>query len=188
MNHATLSLHEITPADPDYDFVENLLHSAFPEEERRPDAAQRHNSLHNDAFHTLLATCGGKPCGLLAYWGFGSFRYVEHFAVDSSSRNGGIGARLLQTFMAASPLPVVLEVEPENLSETAARRIGFYRRNGFNLWSTPYLQPPYRNGGETLVLSLMATGGLDETTDFHLVKNTIHRNVYGKTNQGQNGD
>ena len=72
-----------------------------------------------------------------------------------------------------------LEVEyPEN--ETSRRRIEFYKRAGLRVWETQkYVQPPYRKGGESLPLLLMATDGLEESSDFPKVMSVIHSNVYG---------
>lgn len=174
-----ISLKEINAQSPDYPFVESLLHSAFPEEERRPDAAQRHNTIEEPAFHTLLVSLDGQPAGLLTYWNFGTFRYGEHFAIADNMRCGGIGARVLRAFIASAPTPVVLEVESAGSNYMADRRIGFYERNGLRLWDdVPYLQPPYRPGGEHFPLRLMATPDLDPSSAPEVIA-IIHRRVYG---------
>lgn len=170
---------EINAESAEYPFVERLLHSAFPAQERRPDAAQRHNTLHERAFHTLLVSLDGQPAGMLTYWDFGTFRYGEHFAIADDMRCGGIGGRVLKAFIDSAPTPVVLEVEPAGSNDMAARRIAFYERHSLHLWAdVPYLQPPYRQDGEWFPLRLMATQDLDPALAPDVIK-TIHRHVYG---------
>ena len=104
--------------------------------------------------------------------------YVEHFAVCPGMRNRGYGRKVLGMLRSRLRTPVVLEVERPD-SELAARRIAFYRRNGFTLWESDYVQPPYRPGGDAVPMRLMVCGALCEADDFASVKETIHREVYG---------
>ena len=73
--------------------------------------------------------------------------------------------------------PLVLEVEmPDN--ELAQRRIGFYQRQGFQLWDEcPYEQPPYHPEDESLPMYLMVHGPLTPEA-FPAVCTLIHREVY----------
>ena len=69
----------------------------------------------------------------------------------------------------------------EPTEEMARRRIGFYQRHGFQLWESPYLQPPYRAGDDLLPMQLMAWGALREKEAFDEVKQTLYREVYHYT-------
>lgn len=164
----------------DYRFVEQLLHSAFPEEERRSDAEQRVNTDQKSNFHCLTIYHDNALVGVITYWQLCHFRYVEHFAIAPDKRNGGIGAKALKAFVQLSSEPVVLEVEPPEMSLIARRRIEFYRRCGFLLWQAEYMQPPYRKDGASLPLKLMATASLQESHDYENVRSMIHCHVYGK--------
>jgi len=113
---------------------------------------------------------------LLTYWDFPECIYVEHLAVDASVRRQGYGGRMLQA-LKEEGRPIVLEVE---LLETdiARRRIAFYERNGFRLWtSRNYQQPPYRQGDSPIAMRLMAWGNLPESR-FEEVVRRIYREVY----------
>lgn len=68
---------EINCHSAEYLFVESLLHSAFPEDERRDDDEQRRYTLDEDKFHTLLVSLDDEPVGLLTYWQFNGYRYIE---------------------------------------------------------------------------------------------------------------
>lgn len=107
------------------------------------------------------------------------FFYIEHFATLPHLRGKGIGASALKAFASvAQDRPIVLEVEPPQ-TETARRRVGFYRRAGFELLEIPYMQPPYRPGGEEVPLCLMSTDAAYALSHSARVVATLHREVYG---------
>ena len=158
--------------------MEKLLTSAFPEEEYRDLTEMREFTTCRQKFHNNMIYDGNTFIGLITYWDFGSFYYVEHFATLPEMRNRGYGKAVLQNMKELLRLPIVLEVELP-AEEMARRRIGFYSRQGFKLWKHEYMQPPYRPGGESLPMLLMASGDLDEEKDFEAIEKTIHREVYG---------
>lgn len=174
-----MEILEITTGHPAYSFVERLLVDSFPEDERRDLSAQRHNTDSNPLMYCCVIIDNDVYAGLLTFWDFGDFRYVEHFATAPAARNRGLGARAMERFLEQSDKPVVLEVElPED--DLSRRRIGFYSRLGFDLWTGyDYVQPPYREGGGPLGMLLMASGGLDPAECFVKVVKTLHGNVYG---------
>ena len=69
-------------------FAEKLFESAFPEEERPPF---RSLEDRDERFHFLVATIDDEPLGILTYWVFEEFVYIEHFAIDKEFRNQGLG-------------------------------------------------------------------------------------------------
>ena len=103
---------------------------------------------------------------------------MEHFAIDASARNGGIGGESMKQFMALCDTPVVLEVEIPT-EEMSKRRIGFYERLGYVLDNHVYFQPPYRPGEPSLEMRLMTHGKIDLSKSFEDVKNNLYRYVYG---------
>ena len=172
-------LQEIETDHPLYPFIEDLLHTAFPEDERRDDEMQRWNTDYEEKFHCLLTKKKEEPIGLLTYWEFDTFIYIEHLATEAILRGKGFGEKALQTFLDThSPKPVVLEVEHPT-DEMSTRRIGFYKRCGLNLLICDYKQPPYRKGDEWLPMYLMATPDLSLKEDYTHIKQTIYSKVYG---------
>lgn len=174
-----ITIRDINTDDSHYPWVEALMLDAFPEDERRDTAAQRANVDSNPCFHCCLAEDDGRPIGLFCYWDFGSFCYCEHFATDPFLRNRGYGSQVLRSAIERIGRPLVLEVEmpADNMSR---RRIGFYRRHGLHLWEdVEYVQPPYRDGGNSLPMMLMATDGLDAGRDALWIRCNLYRHVYG---------
>lgn len=164
---------------PHYPFVEDLFVTAFPENERRPLEKQRTHIDSHPRFSCLLVSEDERPVGFITVWDFGSFRYGEHFAIDPTLRNGGFGARTVQALLSQNDRPFVLEVELPD-TELSRRRIGFYERQGFRVWTKDYVQPPYREGDEPLPMYLMiASDGKSGALDTDEVVRTIHREVYG---------
>lgn len=175
-----IQISDIKTTHPRYNFVESLLHSAFPVEERRDDAQQRKYTNHNPKFHCGLLTESGTPIGLITYWDFTDFVYIEHLAIHESMRNTGYGGQALKEFMHQINRPVVLEVEmPRIKGDITHRRIAFYRRHGFSLRKMAYKQPPYREGDEWLPMKLMSSRKFKWLKMADIVRNTIYREVYG---------
>lgn len=160
-----------------YHYIEKLLVEAFPSEEYRPLNIQRQYVENKENFHCLLIQEEEKPIGLLTYWEFHTFCYIEHFAIDTRKRNKGLGEQAIRTICEKLDCPIVLEVEMPN-NEISNRRIRFYQRQGFNLWDYEYKQPPYKTGDSYLPMLLMAHGGIKKEDYFEKVKETIYKEVY----------
>lgn len=163
-----------------YAFVEELMYTAFPEQERRDTPQQRDYSDNNPIFHSNIILEEEKPIGMISYWNMDGFYYIEHFAIDPALRNGGYGKCVLETIKEQLQKAIVLEVEEPN-EEMSMRRINFYKRLGFTLHENPYVQPPYRKGDDELPMLLMTYGDINMEKEFENIRNTIYKEVYGKT-------
>lgn len=163
----------------EYAFVEELMHSAFPPEERRDDSQQREYSDSHPLFFNNIIREEDKPVGMISYWNMGDFFYIEHFAIDPNLRNGGYGKRVLEVMKEKLQGPIVLEVE-KPVDEMSTRRINFYQRLEFTLYERPYMQPPYRKGDSGLPMFLMTCGDIDMDKNFEKVRDTLYKEVYGQ--------
>lgn len=173
-----IRFQRITTADTAlYNYMEQLMIQSFPPEEYRALEELRTYTDTKAEFHNNIILQDNIPVGLITYWDFGTFAYVEHFAIDPAMRNGGCGKQALNHLCQALASPIVLEVE-EPVEEMAQRRINFYRRQGFALWEKPYLQPPYKPGDGFLPMLIMAYGDVHCDTDFEHIKKQIYREVY----------
>lgn len=177
-----LTLKKIQTNEKEYPFVEELLHTSFPIEERRDDEAQRYNTDHNPKFTCYLIADeeeGEKTLvGLVTVWNLGTFHYGEHLATSPALRNKGYGKQIMQRLRELYPGTFILEVERPT-DEMAIRRIGFYQRCGFSLCEKEYMQPSYREGGQEVPLYLMYAGIENIDSQFEYIRDTIHREVYG---------
>lgn len=165
-------------SDPLLDLIAVTYNDSFPAGERR-DFALLRDLLKDDPRFVVYALLREEVyVGFITGWLFDGFTYVEHFAIDASARNGGIGAGAMKQFLAFCGTPVVLEVEMP-ADEISIRRVGFYERLGFVLDNHVYHQPPYRAGDDWLEMRLMTKGDLDLAYSFEQVKDCIHQHVYG---------
>lgn len=140
----------------------NLYVDSFPESERR-DRSRLLSMIDGNQCMNLCSIIddGGEVAGLLVYWDFDRFIYLEHFAIFPSMRNHGIGRKLLEHLFSKTDKVIFLEAEPDD-TEMAKRRIGFYCRNGFEVVKKDYVQPSYVTDGEELPLWVLAHGQTDD--------------------------
>lgn len=173
-----IAFQRITTSDASlYAYMEQLIVSSFPPEEYRSLEELRTYADHKTHFHCNVILHQDTPVGLITYWDFTDFCYVEHFAISPALRNTGHGKEALGHICQTTNKPVILEVEaPEEA--LAIRRINFYKRNGFTLWEKPYMQPPYKTGDPYLPMLLMVHGNLDCGKEFENVKQRIYQEVY----------
>ncbi|TWV15506.1 GNAT family N-acetyltransferase [Bacteroidaceae bacterium HV4-6-C5C] len=161
-----------------YEYIERLIIESFPAEEYRELDELRDYTRTKSIFYNNLIIDRQNPVGMVSYWTFDRFYYIEHFAIDPKQRNEGYGKQAISHLKDIFDRPIVLEVEPPTL-EISKRRIGFYKRQGFTLWDTPYQQPPYRLDGDFLPMQLMVSGMLSCEKDYPGVKTCLYNNVYG---------
>lgn len=131
-----------------------LYEAAFPLEERRSITGQK-RIMEIDEYHFDVILMDKAMAGILLWWGFKEFTFIEHFATVADLRGKGYGNRILREFMETQKRIVVLEVEPP-VDELKKRRVDFYRKLGFVLNSHFYVQPPMQEGSGPLQLNLMS--------------------------------
>lgn len=162
-------------ANPIPEKVINIYLQSFPQEERRPVENLGEQIADGRIILHIAVEENGDILGMLTSWDFGTFCYIEHFAIDSARRNGGLGSRILEYFCnKICQRPVLLEVEPDGTSPEAQRRIDFYRRNGFEIIDKTYIQPAYTQSQPSLPLWLMSTTPIDTVS----ATITLHSEVY----------
>lgn len=154
-----------------------IMEYSFPRDERR-DFEDHLNEFRNPRFHSLVHTQNGKIAGFMNYWQLTDFVYLEHFATARELRGQGLGSALMDVLRETVKHPIILEVEPPELSETAIRRIGFYNRLGFHLNEYEYYQPPYHEGEPPVPLMIMSSPAPLLKDEFNKVKMSLYREAY----------
>ncbi|WP_334073579.1 MULTISPECIES: GNAT family N-acetyltransferase [Paenibacillus] len=160
-----------------FDQIFAIMEASFPESERRTYAGQQ--ELLADPHYRLITETNdhNRVIAFMAIWEFPSFRFVEHIAVDSAIRGGGLGKKLMTAYIGESFKPILLEVEPPD-TELAGRRIGFYERLGFHLNPFEYVQPPLQEGQPDLPLKIMSYPEPLAEAAFNLYKDVLYEKVY----------
>lgn len=132
------------------DLLELYL-GAFPEEERR-DSSSLADILGVAAMYFSAVIAGDELSGMVVYWKFDRYLYIEHLAVMPEKRCKGIGRHVLQILQNEGN-PVLLEVEIPFDGESR-ERTRFYTGCGFIPLDVDYVQPPYRKGEKLLPMLL----------------------------------
>ncbi len=161
----------------EYIFTEKLLIESFPADEYRAIEEQRKNVKNSKNFHMNIIHSSTTPVGMISFWKFDTFTYIEHFAIMPVHRNSGYGAAAIKKIIEKEK-KVILEVEKPT-DETSKRRIAFYQRCGLTLCQKEYIQPAYRNDSNEIPMYLMSCA-IELDKDFEYVKNNIYRTVYGR--------
>lgn len=164
---------QIRRVDRPADEVVRLYLGTFPDDERRPLREWR-EMIASGRVTLLEIECGGESAGFATLWHMPQMVYVEHFAIVESMRGGGVGGRTVEWMVeAAGALPLVLEVERPEASESARRRIAFYERCGLHIVTGgegscgeayDYMQPPYAAGLSPVPMLLMSSRSVDGAT------------------------
>jgi ribosomal protein S18 acetylase RimI-like enzyme len=161
----------------DYMFTEKLLVESFPPDEYRCLEEQRAFVKERENFHMNIIYRSTTPVGIISYWNFDTFTYVEHFAILPALRNCGYGAAAIKRLI-EKVRSIVLEVEKPD-DETSRRRIAFYQRCGLTLCEKEYIQPAYRADSNEIPMHLMSCS-VEIDKNFEHIKSSIYREVYGK--------
>lgn len=162
----------------DFDKFYRLMDISFPVDEHRPYEEQK-ALFSNPAYQVYIVPDAENDeiKAFAAIWNFSTFTFIEHFAVNPSCRNLGLGSQILQELQGLLPSRLCLEVElPDN--ELAARRIGFYERNGFYYNDYLYLQPALSAGQNTIPLRIMTSPKAVRYEEFLKIKETLYTQVY----------
>ena len=148
-----IRLQRITTADTDlYSYMEKLMTQSFPSEEYRELEELRKYTDTKTHFYNNIIFHNNTPVGLITYWDFGHFYYIEHFAIDPTQRNGGYGKSVLNHLCQLLKHPIVLEVEiPEE--EMAKRRINFYHGKDSPYGKSPTNSLPIKQETTTCLCS-----------------------------------
>ena len=176
-----IKLQRINTSHEHYPFVEELMQTAFPQQEHRNADLQREYTDNKPNFHTLIIQDDNHPIGLLTIWDLESFHYIEHFAIHEKFRNKGYGQKVIKLITNEIKGMIVLEAE-EPSDDITNRRIKFYQRQGFILQNVPYQQPPYRSEDNWFPMKLMSIHEKDFISQYENIKSAIYKEAYNLCN------
>lgn len=160
----------------DFETIWKIMEESFPVDERRTKEGQR--KLFAEPNYCVYGYLLQKNIvAILAVWEFDTFTFLEHFAVNSAHRNGGIGAEVLQQLMTQIKTPLVLEVELPT-GDITERRIRFYERNGFELNHYEYVQPALNSNSKPVPLMIMSNPYKLKVNEFENIRDILYQCVY----------
>lgn len=160
-----------------FEDVWQLLEESFPSCERW-DHDGFLAEYTNPEFRSLVYRPDALS-GVLDFWDFGSFVYVEHFAVAPELRGQGTGSAMMEELRRyVGERPLVLEAEPPSDSPLAARRIAFYERIGYVLNPYEYIQPAMGDDEHPIPLVIMSSPRPLSCDEFNAIRDRMYDRVY----------
>ena len=153
-----------------------IYNTSFPEDERR--SLLEHELLLDDPRFHFAAICDeGEAVGLVSYWELHDLLFIEHLAIAPEHRSAGYGGRALEHLQYYADRMIVLDVEPEEESPAAARRVRFYERHGFRYCRRSVELPTYWFA-KPLVSHLMVWSPNNAKLTQKQIMSVIRRGIY----------
>jgi ribosomal protein S18 acetylase RimI-like enzyme len=158
--------------------VWSIYTDSFAAVERRSRREQARVMRH-PCYRFSAVMSEGVVVGVMAWWDLPGFCFVEHFAISSAHRSGGLGRRVVELLQAHVACPIVLDVAPFGADHQAARRVAFYQRLGFAYCGQSDLLPAYE-GRKAAPSNLMAWGITLDRAGRERVLEIIGYEIYGQ--------
>ncbi|RNC65504.1 GNAT family N-acetyltransferase [Proteiniphilum sp. X52] len=136
-----------------WDRVWKLYEESFPLAERRKKEDHL-RAYADDRFFPLSAWEGEELIGLIFFWEWDSYRYLEYLAVNPELRGQSFGSRMLK-YLRDSQHTIILEIDPLS-NELSVRRLQFYERAGYTLTPYRFTHLPYRLEAEPQELLILS--------------------------------
>ena len=155
-----------------------IYEESFPVDERRPLTEQLQTLTDPRYTFTPLLDDGGTVVGLLGYWRFEAFTFLEHIAISSACRGSGLGTCTVKGLQDAAPLPLILETELPEMNSQAPKRIRWYESLGFQSNLQDYVQPAYAKHQNPVPSRIMSYPYLLAAGDFEAIRQTLYSQVY----------
>lgn len=161
--------------------VWDLYESSFPTAEKRKQEDHK-RAFENPLFFPMSAWENEELIGVLFYWEWENYRYLEYLAVNTELRGKSYGSQLLR-HLSDNGHTIILEIDPL-INEISVRRLQFYERAGYTLTPYRYMHLPYRletEIQELLILSFPKMISKEQHTDFlHFMDNIVMDYCEGK--------
>lgn len=133
--------------------VWELYEQSFPIAERRK-IGDHIRACNDPQFFPLSAWEGNTLIGILFFWEWDSYRYLEYLAVNPQLRGQGYGSQLL-SYLRDTEHTIILEIDPLS-NEMSVRRLQFYERAGFTLTPYRFMHLPYRLEAQSIELLILS--------------------------------
>ena len=133
--------------------VWTLYEDSFPVAERRK-LEDHLMACENELFHPATIWEDNQFVGIVFYWEWSNYRYIEYLAVAPELHGHGYGSQIIKKIR-DSEYTIILEIDPL-INELSVRRLQFYERAGFTLTPYRFMHLPYRLDGEPQELLILS--------------------------------
>lgn len=160
--------------DENWNKVWQIYEESFPHYELRNIKEQK-DAMKDKEFFCTYVKEDDKVVGIIFYWEWEQFRYIEHFAVNINLRGGGYGSKILEEICNDDKI-TILEIDPV-VDEISERRLVFYERLGFKMNKFNHLHPPYKKGDKGHKLKVLSYERIISENQFDGFKNFLENHV-----------
>lgn len=154
-----MKLKRIIEKNENFKIGYSLYLENFPMDQTRNEETQLF-ILKDETYHFDMILSENEFSGIITYWEYDEYIYIEHFAICSDKRGNGLGSQVLSLLKQKNKL-LILEIEPPICNYTKSRQ-AFYERSGFVLHQYKHTPPAYRKGYANQDLVIMSTGELND--------------------------
>jgi len=155
-----------------------IYEESFPVDERRPWSSHMQTQLDPRYTFTPLLGENRIVVGVLGFWRFEEFTFIEHIAISSACRGCGIGSSTVKELQDAAHMPLILETELPEMNIQAPKRIRWYESLGFHSNQQEYFQPAYAMHQNPVPSRIMSYPRKLSHRDFQSIKETLYSQVY----------
>lgn len=138
---------------PQWDEAWEIYKNSFPIFEQRTENDQI-EVMKDDMFECRVYVKDNDVIGILFFWQYDIYRYIEHFAINPRLRGQNYGSEILNEFC-KSDYTTFLEIDLP-IDEVSINRLYFYERLGFKLNQFDHVHPPYRKGFDGHSLKILS--------------------------------
>ena len=155
--------------------VNRILEKSFIPDERREYTP----SLFLHSKFKLQAMMFEDNCvGMLSFWEFRDYIFIEHIAIDDEYRNKGLGGKVLKNFFSAYSSYLILMEAELPVTDFAKRRLDFYVRIGMQKNVYDYMQPAYSVIKSPVPMIIVSYPHKLSELEFEKIKKEIYVEVY----------
>ncbi len=150
-----------------FDDAMKIYEASFPIFEQRTLKNQI-EALENEMYYSSIICENGKLIGIIFYWKYGKYTYIEHLSISPSLRGKNYGSKILRDFCKDNK-DTILEID-NPIDEMSIKRLKFYSKIGFKLQDFEHIHPPYRqeyDGHYLKVLSFNRDLSKEEYEEFN---------------------
>ncbi len=160
----------------DYYFKDamEIYKSSFPIFEQRTLKSQI-EVLKNKEYNCSAICENDELIGILFYWKYDKYIYIEHLAISQNLRGKNYGSRLLNEFCKNNK-NTILEIDIP-ADDVSIKRLNFYSKLGFKMQNFEHIHPPYRKGYEGHTLKVMSFNKDLSDEEYHMFNKFLNETV-----------
>ena len=160
--------------DKHYNIAWEIYRSSFPIFEQR-DIDSQMKAMKDDKFNCRVYIENDIVIGILFFWQWKNYRYIEHFAISKDIRGKNYGSKILSEFCTEQYLNI-LEIDLP-IDKVSISRLNFYERLGFLINKYDHIHPPYRLGYKGHDLKVLSYKNFLDDKEYNEFNNFLRQKV-----------